>query len=216
MITYVLRNLFLHGDVTTDSRHLDPAASAQALARAAIWLTPSAVQGFRADDFQELGAAKQRALAEKVEEFERVAQKVPPDAPATDQQFREAKAALEKILTILGNYLPSHEEAMQIRTALGRLDFPPWVLNWDYEVGSDEDDAPGVWITLYADEKAVPPDQFGRRASEMIPKLRSALTAAGIRRWPYIRMRTGREHKAGWGSVRAWHCMTTSWTWRIV
>jgi hypothetical protein len=193
----VARNLFVHGGVTTDSRHLDPAASTRALTRAAIWLTPSAVKGFRAEDFQELGTADQRALADAVQEFERVATQVPPDAPATEQQFREAKAALEKVLTILGNYLPNHEEATPIRNALGSLDFPPWVLNWDYEVGSDEDGVPAVWVTLYADEKAVPPDQLGRRASEMIPKFRSALTAAGIRRWPYIRMRTAQEHKAG-------------------
>src|SRR5947209_6313044 len=75
--------------------------------------------------------------------------------------------------------------------------FPSWVMNWDYEIGSDEDDVPAVWITLYADERAILPDQLGKGASEMIRKFRSALMAAGIRRWPYIRMRTAREHKAG-------------------
>lgn len=180
----VARNLFVHSGVTADTR-------------GAIWLTPSAVKGFRADDFQELETAQQGALIEAVQEFERVAKQVPPDATATDQQFREAEVALEMILTILGNYLPSHEEATRIQTALATLDFPPWVLNWDYDVGSDEDGVPAVWITLYADERAVPPDQFGRRASEMIPKLRSTLSAAGIRRWPYLRMRTAREYKAG-------------------
>jgi|SRR5579884_2815091 len=193
----VARNLLVHGGVTTDSRHLDAAALTRAQARAAIWLTPSSVKGFRADDFQELGADRREALAEAMREFDRVARQVPPDEPATDQQFREARAALERILTILGDYLPSHEEAAQIRTALGSLAFPSWVLNWDYEVGSDEGGDPAVWVTLYADEAAVPPDQFGRHASEMIPKIHSALTSAGIRRWPYIRLRTGREHKAG-------------------
>jgi hypothetical protein len=193
----VTRNLIVHGDVTTDSRHLDSAALKQALTRAAIWLTPSAVKGFRPNDFPELESAKQRALADAVQEFERVAMQVLPDAPATDQQFQEAKDALEKIVTILGNYLPSHEEANRVRTALASLDFPPWVLNWDYEVGSDEDGVPAVWVTLYTDERVIAPEQLGRRASEMIPKLRSALTAAAIRRWPYIRMRTAREHKAG-------------------
>ena len=49
----VARNLFVHGGVATDSRHLDPAALTQALTRAAIWLTPSAGKGFREDDFQD-------------------------------------------------------------------------------------------------------------------------------------------------------------------
>ena len=193
----VARNLFVHGSVSTDSRYLDAAAVTQALTRAAIWLTPCSVKGFRADDFQELDSAQRGALADAVQEFERVAKQVPPDAPATERQFNEGKGALEKILSLLANYLPGHEEATQIRTALAATDFPSWVLNWDYEIGSDEEGVPAVWITLYADERAIPPDEFGRRASEMIPKLRSTLTAAGIRRWPFIRMRTAREHKAG-------------------
>ncbi len=124
----VARNLFVHGGVTADSRHLDPVALTTALTRAAIWLTPAAVKGFRADDFPELGAAQRRALADAVQEFRRVATQVPPDAPATDQQFAEAEVVLERILTILGNYLPSHEEATQIQAALASLDFPTWVL----------------------------------------------------------------------------------------
>ena len=193
----VARNLLMHGGVTAGSRHLDAAALATALTRSAIWLTPFAVRGFRADDFQELGPAQQRALADAVRQFERVAAQVPPGVPATNEELGEATARLEKILAILDNYLPGDEEAAQIRTALGTVDFPTWVLNWDYETGSDEDGFPAVWVTLYADEAAVPPDQFGRRATQIIPKLHSALRAAGIHRWPYIRMRTGREHKVG-------------------
>src|SRR6266404_5341433 len=90
----VARNLLVHGRVTIDSRHLDAAALTQALTRAAIWLTPSAVKGFHADDFQELGATQQRALSDAVKEFQCIAKQVPPDAPATDQQFNDAKAAL--------------------------------------------------------------------------------------------------------------------------
>lgn len=136
-------------------------------------------------------------MADAVQEFERVAKQVSPDAPPTDQQFKEAKAALEKILSIISYYLPDHEEANQIQAALSTLDFPPWILNWDFEVSSDEEGVPIVSIKLYADERAVPPDQYGRGVVEMIPKFRSALVGAGIRWWPYIRLRTAREHKAG-------------------
>src|SRR5439155_20423682 len=89
----VARNLFGHARVSTDGRNLDPATVAKAITRAAIWLTPSAVKGFRAEDFPELGSARQQALADAVREFERVAAQVPPDAPATDQQVGDAKAA---------------------------------------------------------------------------------------------------------------------------
>jgi hypothetical protein len=191
----VARNLLAHGNVTTDSHHLDPAALTRALMRAAIWLTPRAVKGFEAGEFRELGVTQQQSLADAVQEFERVAKLVRPDAPATDQQYAEAKAALEKIVTLLDNYLPSHEEANQIQTALAKVDFPSWLLNWDYEVGSDAEGDPAVYITLYADETAIPPDQYGKKVSEMIPKFRAALTTAGVRRWPYVRLRTSREYK---------------------
>jgi hypothetical protein len=192
----VARNLLAHSRLTAEARHIEPTATAAALERAAVWLTPSAVKDFKADDFQELSSTQQSALANAVEEFERVASQVPPDAPPTAQQFREAQAALETILTILDFYLPDHEEAAAIRTALGTVDFPPWVLNWDFEVDSDEFGSPTVWVTLYADERAIPPEQYGRSTLDLLPKLRLALTAAGIRRWPYIRMRTALEHKA--------------------
>ena len=70
-------------------------------------------------------------------------------------------------------------------------------VDWDCEIGSTEYDDPAVWVTVYADESAIPLDDYGRRAGEMIPRFRSALRAAGIRRWPYIRLRTAREHMAG-------------------
>ncbi len=62
----VARNLFVHPRVYTDSRHLDPAALTQTLVRAAIWLTPSSVKGFRADEFPEIGPDRQRELAEAI------------------------------------------------------------------------------------------------------------------------------------------------------
>lgn len=192
----VARNLFAHAEVTTNSRQLAPGESAQALTRAAIWLTPSSVKGFRADDFQELGAQKQ-TLADAVQAFEHLAKQVPSDVPATDQQLKDATVPFQQILTILGNYLPNYEEASQIQAALATLDYPQWVLNWDYALGSDQEGDPAIWITLYADEQAIPPDQYGRGVLEMIPKFRSALKDAGIRRWPYIRLRTEREYKAG-------------------
>lgn len=192
----VARNLFAHSSAT-DSRRLGPAALSPVLAHTDIWLTPAAVKGFRADDFQELGATQQSALADAVREFEQSVKQVPPDAPATERQFQEAKVALEKILAILGGYLTSHEEANQIETALATMIFPSWVSNWDYEVGDDEDGVPSVWFTLYADERSFPPGQFGRHVVEIVPTLRSALMTAGIRRWPFIRVRTVREYKAG-------------------
>ena len=188
-------NLLEHARVTTDSRHLDPAALASAITRAAIWLSPKAVEGFSEADFVELGPARQRALADAVRAFESVARQVPPAGPATENQVIQAEDALRRILNILASYVPAHEEEAEIRRALAAVEFPSWVRNWDFEPGSDEDGGPSVWVTLYTDESAVPPDLLGKRATEMIPKIRAALKSAGVRRWPYLRVRTAREYQ---------------------
>lgn len=193
----VARNLLLRDRTSSANGGLDPAASTQAHTRTALWLTPSTVKGFRSDDFQELDANQRKALADAMQEFEQAAAQAPMVAPATEPQYQSGRLALERILTVLGGYLPDQEEAAQIQAALGSVDFPPWVLSWDCEAGSDPDDAPAVWITLYVDEQLIAPDQLGRRVSEMIPRLRSALAAAGVCRWPYVRIRSAREHKAG-------------------
>ncbi len=189
------RNLFVHGHATSDSRHLDPAALTRALIRAAIWLTPKAVESFNEADFAELGPVRQRALERAVQEFESIARQVPPDAPASDAQVSQAGDALRRILEILAGYMPTDDEELQIRNALAKLDYPSWVRNWDFESGSNEDGEPSVWVTLYADEGAVSPQLLGRRATEMIPKIRAALRSAGVRRWPYLRVWTALEYQ---------------------
>jgi hypothetical protein len=189
------RNLFVHGRLTTDSRHLDSVALTRAITRAAIWLTPKAVDGFNEAEFMELGVARQRALREAVREFELIAQQVPPDAPASDAQVSEAGNALKEMLEILADYFSTHDEELQIQDALAKLDYPSWVRNWDFEPGSNEDGEPSVWVTLYADGGAVHPALFGRDTTEMIPKIRAALKNAGVQRWPYVRVWTAREYQ---------------------
>jgi hypothetical protein len=191
----VARNLFVHGRATSDSRRLDPAASTQAIIRAAIWLTPKVVESFNEEDFAELGPARQRALGEAVREFESVSRQVPANEPASGAQLGQAGGALLRIYEILDSYLPAHDEELQIQNALAKLEYPSWVRNWDFEPGSNEDGEPSVWVTLYADEGTVPPELLGKRATEMIPKIRAALRAAGVRRWPYLRVWTAREYQ---------------------
>jgi hypothetical protein len=111
------------------------------------------------------------------------------------EQFREASAALAKALAVLQPFFPTTEERRKTVDALRTVDFPPWVDNWDYEFGSDEDGAAIIWVTVFADEQSAPRQSFGRFASELTGKIRNALSAAGIERWPYVRMRTALEHK---------------------
>jgi len=192
----IARNLFFHARVAADSTQADPQAIEQRVARAAIWLTPKSVKGFNADDFAELGLDRQRELQAAVREFSDVAQQVPPNAPATPEQLGNATVAFEKMLQILMPYLPTPQDGDKVEEALKSVDFPSWVVNWDYELESDEDGSPGVWVNLYADESSAPRKEFGRVASRMTTKIREALSRVGSPRWPYIRMRTAVEHKS--------------------
>jgi hypothetical protein len=191
----IARNLFAHPHVPTDSSQINPQAMERMLARAAIWLTPKSVKGFNADDFPELGIDRQRELQAAVREFLEVAKEVPPNEPATPEQFGNAQVAFAKMLTILQPYLPTSQEGEQVEEALKRVDFPPWIVNWDYELGSDEDGSPAVWINLFADQDSAPRREFGPFASQVTTTIRQALSVVGSNRWPYVRLRTAVEHK---------------------
>lgn len=194
----VARNLFVHPQkVQADSDKIDTAKISAMLSRAAIWLTPKSVAGFNAADFPELGPDRQAELLSAVQSFKAVAEQVPSDKPATAEQFGNASVAFARILAILEPYLPIPDEARQVEAALRDVEFPPWVVNWDYELASDSDGIAAVWVNVFADEQAVPKGLLGRAASELISKVRNALDAKNVRRWPYIRMRTAMEHKVG-------------------
>jgi len=83
----IARNLFAHQHVQADDARIDPQAMERLLARAAIWLTPKSVKAFNVADFAELGPDQQSELKNAVQEFLAVANKVPPNEPATPEQF---------------------------------------------------------------------------------------------------------------------------------
>jgi len=192
----IARNLFGHPQVQADSPNIDTKAFAQGLARAAIWLTPRSVAGFNAADFAELGAERQAQLTDAVQAFLSVATEVPPDKSATDEQYTEGAEAFRAILRILDPYLPLPDEAQKVQEALRCVRFPPWVVNWDYELGSDSDGIPAVWLNLFADERDIPRPALGAAASELATLVRQALADYRIDRWPYIRLKTAAEHKS--------------------
>ncbi len=191
----IARNLFYHPRVQRDSNQLDPKTIEHLVARAAIWLTPKSVNGFNPADFPELGLDRQRELQSAVQDFLTVAKQVPPNEPASPEQLGNARVAFAKMLEILQPYLPSPSDADEVEEALKDIPFPAWVVNWDYELGNDEDGAPAVWVNLFADESTAPRKEFGRLALQMNASIQRALSAMGSRRWPYVRMRTAVEHK---------------------
>lgn len=194
----VARNLFVHShQVEAVNATIDATAISSTLARAAIWLTPKSVAGFDAADFTELGRERQAELLAAVQSFETVARQVPSDKPPTLEQYGNAIVAFVKIMAILEPYLPVHDESRQVESALRDVEFPSWVVNWDYELADDSEGVAAAWVNVFADEQAVPKGQLGRAASELTSKVRQAFDAKEILRWPYIRMKTALEHKAG-------------------
>jgi hypothetical protein len=191
------RNLFAHPRVDTDNAALDKDSIKRMVVRAALWLTPKSVAGFNAAHFLELGAARQLELQRLVSEFREIATSVPPNKPATGDQYDRARLIFMELMEILDPYLFSPQEGKQVEEALKKVAFPPWALNWDYELGSDPDGTPSVLVTIFVDDESLPRRELGRFASSMTNKIRTALNEVGSQRWPNIIVRTGVEHKAG-------------------
>lgn len=192
----IARNLFVHPRVATDSSHLDPHELEQKLARAAIWLTPRSVRGFNASDFPELGLDRQKELQSAVRDFLEVANQVPPNKPATTEQYGKAAAAFAKMLEILDPYLAKPDEEKVIADALRSTELPPWVVNWDYELGRDADEEPVVWVTIFVEDGVASLTEYARMASRLEWTLHQALSAADMSVWPFVKVWTAAEHKS--------------------
>ncbi len=194
----IARNLFAHAQFGVDGGVDDAGALEKKRIRSAIWLTPNSVMGFNAEHFSELGPVQQRDLDAAVKKFGEVAVRVPSDTLPTDEQYRHAAENFAKMLEILDPYLPISDEARKIEKALAEVgkEFPAWVLNWDFELGDDADGAAAVWVNIFADDLTAPIPQLGKYASEWTTKVRKALSSLGIARWPFMRIRTGGEHKS--------------------
>jgi hypothetical protein len=190
----IARNLFAHPRVESDSPTLDTGSITDALIRSALWLTPRAVEGFNAADFPELKADRQAELLNAVQTFKAVASQVPADKLPTKEQYGDAATAFIAILNLLSPYLPTSEESKKVERALRNVPFPSWVVNWDYELGSSEEGDAAVWVNVFAEGNVARSD-YGRFVPQIIPMIRQALEAEGVRRWPYVRLRTAAEYK---------------------
>jgi hypothetical protein len=129
-----------------------------------------------------------------VQAFQAVASQVPVDKPPTKEQYSNAAVAFIAILSILSPYLSNPEESKKVEKALRNVQFPPWVVNWDYELGNSEEGDAAVWVNVFAEGNVARSD-YGRFGSQIIPMIRQALVAEGVRSWPYVRLRTAMEYQ---------------------
>jgi hypothetical protein len=83
----------------TDSDLINPDALAKVLHRAALWLTPKTVEAYAPAEFMAWDEGLQKELQAAVERFRAVAQAVPPDKPASAEQFRGGLEAFQRLLS---------------------------------------------------------------------------------------------------------------------
>ena len=86
-----------------DSDAVDTDAIAKILHRAALWLTPKVVEHYDPNDFADGQADQQNRLRLAVEEFRKTARQVPPDQPATVDQFMEGAELFRELIKVLGS-----------------------------------------------------------------------------------------------------------------
>lgn len=77
-------------------------AIARILDRASLWLTPKVVEHYDPKDFTNWPNEQQTRLQLAIDEFCRVARRVPPDQPATIDQFKEGTGRFHNLVHVLG------------------------------------------------------------------------------------------------------------------
>ncbi len=139
---------------------------------------------------------RQKEFQSAVRDFLEVANQVPPNKAATTEQYAKAAAPFAKCLEILDPYLAKPREEKVIANALQSTELPPWVVNWDYELGRDADEEPIVWVTIFVEDGVASPTEYARMASRLEWPLLQELSAADMKIWPFVQVWTAAEHKS--------------------
>jgi hypothetical protein len=194
---------FLSPDVSVTSPSQDATKLGGQLKRAAIWLTPSAVKGFRAKDFAGLPDADRQALQESVERFTQVAKQVPPAGPATAEQIRQALPAFERMLEILRPSLELDEKTRRVQGALRRLEERAekgdqdlaGVVSFDFGIGHDEDGDPLVWVWAIFEDPVAAALDFYPKTETVRRAVQDELRRSRIEDWAIVSVRTVSEQR---------------------
>jgi hypothetical protein len=89
----------------------------------------------------------------------------------------------------------SDAEVEKIRDVLESIEYPPGIVSWKFELGEDWTGEPAVRIWLFVDEEVVQRKETVRVTMGVERKILDAFRAAGIQRWPYLRVRTEAEQR---------------------
>lgn len=201
-IRHVHSGLGLVNPIVHISYGANDAADTTALRRASLWLTPNVVSDFDPNDFVSLTAAERVALAAAVGQFRRAAERVPDPGPATPEQYREGLAALGEVVRLLDEYLFDPEgravyEALWYTIRTDEYGLRDRVIGFDYRLQPDAGGDPAVviWLTV-ADSEDVTTRDFQSLLRRTQQAVQEVFADRGIRRWPYVSVRTVGEVQA--------------------
>jgi len=183
------RNLFDHASAA------DGEASPERL-RSAVWLAPSSVADFQPDDFPELDPDRRTEVELAIEAFLSVARGVPADRLPSPEEYRAGIATFSRLLELLGSYVRLWEEAERVETVLRGVSFEPWIVNWDYEFGTNSNDEETLRIDVFTDDSPLPSGSLGEASSRISDVVRVGLSDNGIRIRPSIRIKSSKSHRA--------------------
>ncbi|MBW3539299.1 MAG: hypothetical protein KY476_03440 [Planctomycetes bacterium] len=98
--------------VSTDSGVVRADSIGAALRSAALWLSPTTVEQFEPAEFADVQQGLQQELVRAVAEFRAIAEAVPADAAATEDQFRQGVDAFQQLVeAVRGIVLPEWQTA---------------------------------------------------------------------------------------------------------
>jgi hypothetical protein len=182
------------GRVRSDSRHVATSSIERRLKDVVPWLTPATVEGFDPGDFYFLSPDEREDLKSSVDEFRRVAETVPDNGPATDEQIRAGGTALSRILEILRPGENPDPDAFRASKILQNLRFPEVVkVIREFDTDATGEPVIRVWVVL-KDEVAERPTYF-EEAVRIRDQIDLALRRHGVRRWPYILFHSASEQR---------------------
>lgn len=168
------------------SPHLDfenpefvPTDVPDAIRHADIWLKPQTVSGFDPEDFGYLGSNRAGELAERVDEFRRLAESVDGRAPTPDEVERTG-APLLSILSILRpNFDPRW---LAVHRAIQRASpkFPDWVAGVFPVIDQDWEGEPIIRVYVTVADAELRPGRHVTLIRQFEGLIRDALRSAEI------------------------------------
>jgi hypothetical protein len=164
-----------------------------------LWLTPHTVEGFEARGFYDLSEAEKGDLEHLVDEFRRLAERIPPDRPPTEDEVRGARRLFVAIRRYAGRYIddPKVAEVVQALDEERRQKwFPDFVVDYDAQFGLDHTGDPAIWVWFIVTDEAAEDDRIVDSLPLLRTKIYEILAAKGVGdRLAYINFRTLTEQE---------------------